>query len=77
MTKTAENTASEITDLAGFLASRGGVADTFPQAGKPIQDGMTLMGARCQEDGAKMPVVENNVDFRPLVSAAPAQKLGG
>lgn len=77
MTKSAMTTAREIPDLAGFLASRGGVADTFPQAGKPVQDGLSLMGARCQEDGAKMPVVENNTDFRPLVSAAPAQKLGG
>ena len=77
MTETAMNTVRDIPDLAEFLAGRGGVVDRFPQAGKPVQDGLSLMAARCQEDGAKMPIVGNNTDFRPLVSAAPAQKLGG
>lgn len=54
---------AEITDLSGFLASRGGVADTFPQCGAPMpgNNGPSLMATRCQQDGQEFPVAKNDI----------------
>ncbi len=81
MSKTAFETATDVTDLTGYLASRGGVADTFPQAGSPLpgENGPTLMGARCQQDGHELPMAKNDigslVSSKPSVSQTP--KMGG
>ncbi|QQG36589.1 MAG: hypothetical protein HYS17_02030 [Micavibrio aeruginosavorus] len=54
---------AEITDLSGFLASRGGVADTFPQCGMPMpgSNGPSLMAARCQQDGQEFPMAKSDI----------------
>lgn len=73
---------AEITDLAGFLANRGGVADTFPQCGTPMPgtSAPSLMAAHCQADGQELPMAKN--DIGSLVAPShPAMKqahrLGG
>lgn len=72
------DTAMDLTDgLAGYLASRGGVANTFPQSGSPLpgENAPSLMAAHLKQDGMDMPVAKQDQDFKSLVKA-PEFKMG-
>ena len=74
MTKSMIETATDVSDLAGFLASRGGVADTFPQSGSPLpgETAPSLMAAHLKQDGVDLPMAKN--DIGSLVSGKPAMQ---
>ncbi|MFN3826169.1 MAG: hypothetical protein ACK4NR_00935 [Micavibrio sp.] len=69
----------EIDNLAGFLESRGGVVDTFPQCGTPMpgENGPSLMAQHCQDDGMSMPTAKADIGSLVAPQRSISMKLGG